>query len=216
MNNQTVIRWVKSFIITAIIFMFFSIYLFLRRGYYNDYIVNKVLGSTAATVAGITLVIGPLAHRFTYFARWMSLRKELGLLALATALTHVVYSVFLLPNKFPVSWYIKEITPVTFGGIAILIWLYIASISSSTSIKALGTDNWRWRQKIFGHVAFFAVYLHLVIMKYQGWFKWLAGQVKQTPELANPSYPPASTFVFLIMTCVIIYRLFLVIHPKIK
>lgn len=43
-------------------------------------------------------------------------------------------------------------------------------------------------------------------MKYPGWIKWLNGQVKASPELANPSYPPASIFVFLIMVGVVLYR----------
>lgn len=212
MNNQVVIRWVKSFIIAAIIFILFSIYLFLRRGYYNDYIINKVFGSTAAILAGVTLLIGPLAHRYRSLALLMPLRRELGLLALATALVHVFFSVFVLTERFSLSWYVKEITPVTFGGIAIAIWLYVASISSNRSIKSLGSDAWRWRQKIFGHVAFFAVYLHLVIMKYQGWINWWQGKVRVTPELANPSYPPASTFVLLFMSGVLLYRAILTIH----
>ncbi len=214
MNREVTARWIKSIGITSVVFLFFSLYLFLRRGYYNDYIINKVFGSTAAVVAGLTLLIGPIAHRYKTFASWMALRKELGLLALGAALTHIVYSVFLLPNKFPVSWYIKEITPITLGGIAVLIWLYVASISTSKSIKSLGVDQWRWRQKVGGHIAFIAIYLHLIIMKYPGWLRWLNGQVKQTPELANPSYPPASTFVFLIMTGILIYRGLLAFHKN--
>lgn len=210
------VRWLHAITIVLVVFVLFSFYLYLRRGYYNDYIINKVLGSTSAILAGLTLIIGPLAHRNKIFARYMTIRRELGLLALAAALLHVFYSVYVLSDRFPSSWFIQEITPITFGGIAIAIWIYVASISSKKSITRLGSDSWRQRQKICGHVAFFAVYLHLVIMKYQGWIKWITGQVKLSPELANPGFPPASTFVFLIMTGVILYRLFLVIHPKTK
>ncbi|MBI4065222.1 hypothetical protein HY409_02545 [Candidatus Gottesmanbacteria bacterium] len=214
MNKEVTARWIKSIGITGIVFLLFSLYLWLRRGYYNDYIINKVFGSTSAVVAGLTLIIGPLAHRYRLFSLFMPIRRELGLLALALALFHVYYSVFLLPNKFPVSWFINEITPITFGGIAIAIWVYVASISSNKSITALGSDSWRWRQKIAGHTAFIAVYLHLVIMKYQGWISWWQGKVKVTPELANPSFPPASTFVFLIMTVILIYRGLLIFRKK--
>lgn len=208
------VRWFRAITIVLVIFVLFSFYLYLRRGYYNDYIINKVLGSTSAILAGLTLIIGPLAHRNTIFARSMTIRRELGLLALATALIHVFYSVYVLSDRFPYSWFIQEITPITFGGIAIAIWMYVASISSNKSITALGSDVWRRRQKIAGHTAFIAIYLHLVIMKYQGWIRWVQGQVKQTPELANPLYPPASTFVFIIMTAIIFYRVVLVLRPK--
>lgn len=216
MKQEEMSRWIKSFLITGIVFALFSLYLYLRRGYYNDYIVNKVFGSTSAVLAGLTLVIGPLGHRYRSFALLMPLRRELGLLALASTLVHVFFSVFVLSSRFPVTWYIKEVTPISFGGIAVAIWLYIATISSNKSIKSLGTNIWRWRQKVGGHVAFIAVYLHLSMMKYQGWLKWFTGQVKPSPELANPGYPPASTFVFLIMSGVIVYRLFLIIKPKNK
>lgn len=206
MKQEEMSRWIKSFLIAGIVFALFSLYLYLRRGYYNDYIVNKVFGSTSAVLAGLTLVIGPLAHRYHSFALFMSIRREVGLLALASALIHVFFSVFVLSSRFSVTWYVKEVTPITFGGIAVAIWLYIATISSNKSIKALGTNAWRWRQKVGGHVAFIAVYLHLSMMKYQGWLKWFTGQVKPSAELANPGYPPASTFVFLIMTSILLYR----------
>lgn len=41
-----------------------------------------------------------------------------------------------------------------------------------------------------------------------------AGEVKQTPELANPSYPPASLFVFAFMVVVIAYRLIIFLKQR--
>lgn len=207
-------RWLRAITIVLVVFVLFSIYLYLRRGYYNDYIINKVFGSTSAILAGLTLLIGPLAHKNKFFARFITIRRELGLLALAAALIHVFYSVYVLSDRFPYSWFIQEITPITFGGIAIAIWIYIASISSNKSITRLGPDTWHWRQRICGHVAFIAVYLHLVLMKYQGWINWWQGKVKASPELTNPSYPPASTFVFLAMSAILIYKGLLVFRKN--
>lgn len=184
MNREDVFRWIKSILIALIVFFLFSFYLLERRGYYNLYIVNKVFGSTAVTLAGITLIIRS------------NIRRYLGLLAFALVLIHVVLSVVFLPNKFPVSWFIKEWLPITFGVLAVLTWAYMTHISRNTKIKQMA------------EAAFLFIFLHLTVMKYQGWINWWQGKVKQTPELLNPDFPPASLFVFFFMASVILYRIF--------
>ena len=206
MNKDELHQWLKAFGYAALIFAFFSIYLYLRREIFNLYVLNKVFGSTAAVLGGITLLVGPLFKRFPYFAHFMGIRRELGLTAFGLAIAHITASL-ILQNKFPFpSWYLKELTPIIFGISAILLWFYMAYISRSGQIKQLGADVWKKRLSLSGKIAFLAIFLHLVILKYQGWTTWFKGQTKQTPELANPSYPPASLFVFVIMLVVIIYR----------
>lgn len=198
--------WVKAIGISLVIFIIFSLYLVARRGYFNFYILNKVLGSTAALLSAITLLIGPLSKRFLYFVKFTSIRKQLGLIAFGLALAHVAASLT-LQSKFPFpSWYIKEIIPILFGITALAIWTYITYISRAKKVTQLGEQVWRNRLSMAGKLSFLAIFFHLVIMKYEGWIKWFNHQVKQTPELANPSYPPASLFVFIFMLGVIIYR----------
>lgn len=216
MPKEELSRWVKAFITGVIIFFLFSLYLYARRGYYDLYIINKVFGSTAAVLAGLTLLAGPLSRLCRCFAPLTTIRKQLGLLGLFLALFHAVASTLFLPDKFPLTWYQNEWLPVLFGLLAIGIWLYIGSISNPQKIHQMTFDIWKKRQQTGAHIAFWAIYLHLVIMKYKGWIKWLNGQVKVSPDLANPTYPPASTFVFLIMTGVILYRLLLFALGKIK
>ena len=206
MKKQLLKEWLRSLSIGFTIFVAFSIYLFLRRGYYNLYIVNKVFGSTSAVLAGMTLLLGKLATRFDVFDRYVVLRKPLGLLALVLALAHVAISLFFLPARFPLSWYLREIVPIAFGALAVLLWLYLAWISRTAAIKRLGANLWRQRQSLGARVAFVAVLAHLVIQKYPGWIRWWQGQVKASPELAHPQYPPASLFVFVIILGILFYR----------
>ncbi len=70
----------------------------------------------------------------------------------------------------------------------------------------MGSEKWKKTLSILSQIAFVAIFLHLVIMKYQGWIRWFLGKTKQTPELLNPSYPPASIFVLLFIVIVIVYR----------
>lgn len=209
-------KWSKALATTTIIFIVLSIYLVLRRGYYNAYIVNKVLGSTSAVLAALTLLAGPLGRKFRTWSPLLAIRRELGLSALGVGLLHPIVSLIFLSDRFALSWYQREWIPVLAGGIAITIWLCIASISTPAKIKQLGGAQWVKYQQWGGWTAFILVYIHLVVMKYEGWVKWFQGQTKASPELANPAYPPASLFVLVILTGVIVYRLLLYFRRREK
>lgn len=212
--KEEVSKWVKTIRIVLFVFLLFSVYLYLRRGYYNLYIINKVFGSTAVILSGFTLLIKPLSRKIEKLNQYVNIRRHLGLSALFMAMVHMIIPAILLPEKFPLSWYQNEITPVIFGVLAILIWIYLAYISSNEKIRKMGLDVWRKHQSFLGKAAFLAILLHLVVMKYQGWINWWNGKVKVSPELANPSYPPASTFVLIFMLVVILCRIFHFIRSK--
>ena len=215
MTNESMRRWIKAIAISLVVFLIFSVYLFLRRGYYNVYIINKVFGSTAAMLAGITLLMGPL-RRISFVASLMTIRRHLGLLAFGFAILHVIASLAQSDRFAWFSWYLSEWVPITFGVVAIFVWAYMTYISRNRKIEELGVDVWKNRLSLAGKIGFLAIFLHLVIMKYQGWIRWFTGQVKASPELANPEFPPASLFVFLCMVFVIVYRLALFISRKRK
>jgi DMSO/TMAO reductase YedYZ heme-binding membrane subunit len=206
-------RWLRALVISLIIFLLLSLYLYLRRGYYNIYIINKVFGSTAVVLAGVTLLIGPL-RQIPFVASLMTVRRQLGLIAFGVALLHIFFSLFQSERFIWFSWYFREWTPIVFGILAIVTWGYMTYISRNTQIQKLGTDVWKKRLSLAGKIGFLAIFFHLTIMKYPGWIRWLHGEVKQTPELANPSFPPASIFVFLFMCIVIMYRIFTFLKGK--
>jgi hypothetical protein len=214
MSKEHLRRWLQAFVLAGTIAIIFSLYLFVRRGYYNTYIINKVAGSTAAVVAGLILVVGPITHRWNKLTQLLLIRKELGLLSLGAGLTHFILSFFVLRNRFPVEWYKGELIPVLAGLIALVVWLYLAVISYNQKLIQRLAHIWKRHQQLGGQFAFIAVYIHLTVMKYSGWMRWLNGQVKATPELENPGYPPASIFVFLIMTGIILFRVVMTLLHK--
>lgn len=208
MNKEELRRWGKSVLIAGIVFLILSLYLYARRGYYNLYIINKVLGSSAVVLAGITLLIGPLSKKLPTFARYMTIRRHVGLLAFFVALLHITASLAQTQRFEWFSWYLNEWVPVTAGLVAITVWSYMTYLSRNKKIQEMGADIWKKYLSIAGKAGFLAIFLHLSIMKYEGWLRWWNGLVKQTPELANPSYPPASLFVFFFMVTIIVYRVF--------
>jgi len=197
----------RAAFISFVVFLLFSVYLYLRRGYYDVYIINKVLGSTAVVVAGLTLLAGPL-RRIRFITPLMTIRRQLGLTAFGLVVFHVIFSLFQMERFEWFSWYIEEWIPVTFGIIAVIAWICMVYISRDSKIVSLGADRWKKWLSFLGKLAFLAIFLHLVILKYPGWIRWFTGQTRQTPELLNPSYPPASLFVFLIMLVIILYRIY--------
>jgi len=211
--SESTKRWLRALEISLFIFSLLSLYLFLRRGYYNIYIINKVFGSTAVVLAGITLLIGPL-RKIPFGVIFMAMRRQLGLIAFGFALIHIFFSLYQTERFGWFSWYFEEWLPVVFGILAITTWGYMAYISRNIKIQQMGADIWRKRLSFAGKLGFVALFLHLTIMKYPGWMKWIQGQVKQTPELANPTYPPASIFVFLLMLIVILCRVFIFFRQR--
>ena len=207
MNGEDGKRWLKSIMIAVFIFLLFSLYLFVRRGYYNLYIINKVLGSSAVILAGATLIIGPL-RKISFITPFMTIRRHLGLVAFLFSILHITASLVQTERFELFGWYIEEWVPVTFGIIAILIWSYMAYISRNVKIQEMGPDLWKKYLSLAGKVGFVAIFLHVTVMKYEGWIRWFNGEIKQSPQLANPTYPPASLFVFIFMLAVILYRVY--------
>ena len=201
-------QWIRSILISFFVFLLLSLYLYLRRGYYTLSIVNKVLGSSAAILAGFTLVVGPLSKIIKPFTSFLAIRRHLGLMALYLAIAHIIASLA-QQERFPFpSWYIEEWISIIFGILAVGIWIYMKYLSNNNVITTMGPDVWKKRLGIGGKVAFLAIFFHLVVMKYSGWIRWFNGQVEKSPALENPTYPPASLFVFFILLMVIIYRMY--------
>lgn len=211
--NESITRWLRAIVISLIVVLILSVYLYLRRGYYNLYIINKVFGSTAVVLTSITLLIGPL-RSISFIAYLMTIRRHLGLSAFVFAILHVIFSLAQTERFTWFSWYGNEWIPVSFGVLALGVWVYMTFISRSSKIKEMGTEVWKKQLSFSGNLAFLAIFLHLTSMKYIGWIRWWNGEVKQTAELANPQYPPASLFIFALMLIVIVYRVFSFLYRR--
>ncbi len=132
------------------IFATLSLYLYLRRGYYDFYIANKAFGSTSLIVIGIVLLIGPLSRLYQRFDTWVSYRKELGIVGFALALVHTIISLFLLPDKFAFASFFKftsinrGLVPFLFGIGSIIIFFILTIMSFDAVIRRMDKAVW-WR-----------------------------------------------------------------------
>lgn len=199
--------------IAAILFIIFSFYLFLRRGYYDLYIINKIFAGVGAIMLGLVLLLGMLCRLFKTFDKYLQYRKELGIVAFFLIMAHVISSYFFLTDKFPrerfftTGWW-----PFIFGLTGSILLLIIFFISNEWARRKLGNQRW-WPMQYWGVRLIFAfTVLHVFVMKYSGWLSWY--QKGGGKELMHPEWPGAGLIVGWFMAFVVVNRLAEAVNSK--
>lgn len=200
-------NYTKPFLISILFFFFFSFYLYLRRGYFDLYIANKVFGSIPVVTIGLILIIGPFSRAYQRFDTWVHMRKELGIIAMISALLHGIISLFLLPERFNPAYFFtrSQSLPFLLGVISLLILIYLFILSLNAIVMRLDKKQW-WHIQNWGiRIAIITILLHVFLMKWTGWVKWFTegGSL----ELARPYMPPGSLIAGSIGVYVVIIRL---------
>lgn len=189
-----------------LLFAVLSTYLFFRRGYYDLYIANKIFAGVAAVLIGIVLLIGPGSRFFSALGRSIQYRKELGIVAFFLALIHSIVSLFFLPSKFPLSGLFGTLRwPFIFGLSATIILVAIFFISNDRAMAAIGGKRWWWLQNWGVRFAFLLTFLHVFVMKWNGWVQWY--KVGGSRDLVHPEWPGAGLLVGWFMAFVVLVRL---------
>lgn len=193
-------------LVSALLFIGFSEYIALRRGYYDLYIANKVFAGVAAINFGIIFLLGPLTRLFNFADHYLELRKEFGIVGFFLALFHVVASFFLLPQKFSIEYFFtRGMGPFIFGLIATILLIFTFIISFEKIINLLGRARW-WKMQYWGMRAIFIfTVLHVFVMKWKGWVEWY--QVGGGKGLAHPNLPGAGLLVGWFMIFVLLIRI---------
>ena len=203
-----------SIVITIIIVILFSTYLYFRRGYYNLYIINKVLANVSVTLLGITLLLGPLSRFFHNLDKYLHHRKSLGIVGGLLALAHAVVSFFFLPDHFSLTRFITTgIYPFAFGLTATFILVILLAISNQFMTHKLSGPLWRVLQSWGIRIAFVYIALHVFVMKWRDWLKWY--QAGGSSELVRPHWPGLGLLIGWFIAAVILIRLVEPIHPRV-
>ncbi|MBI5123586.1 ferric reductase-like transmembrane domain-containing protein [Candidatus Roizmanbacteria bacterium] len=205
MNKEQIRQYFLATIFGFVLFILLSGYLFLRRGYYDLYIINKVFAGVSLIILATVVLIGPLSRLYDRFDSWIIYRKELGIVAFLLALAHGVISFFFLSDRFSVAYFMNNLLTFIFGLISLFILAYLFILSFERIINFLDRKKWwlvqSWGVRIAGILAF----LHVFLLKYPGWLKWYTQG--GSPELARPYLPPASIVAFSFALFVVLVRL---------
>lgn len=194
MNREQIGQYFRAFLLALAVAGVFSLYLFLRRGYFDLFILNKVLASASLALLGIVLLIGPISRFYNRFDKWLIYRREIGIMAFLLALTHGLIS------------YSGKTSPALLWGIISLVILALLFLTSYKFVEnRLNRKLWIGIQSWGVRLGALFAFWHLTLLKYPGWVKWLNSERDQ--KLALPDLPPASLFGALFIGFVAITRL---------
>lgn len=205
MNKEQIRQYSVAALFGLVLFILLSGYLFLRRGYFDLYIINKVSAGASLIILAVIILIGPLSRLYDRFDSWIIYRKELGIVAFLLALAHGIISFFFLSDRFTFSYFMNNLLTFIFGLISLFILAYLFILSFERVINNLDRKKWwlvqSWGVRIAGTLAF----LHIFLMKYPGWLKWY--DQGGAPELSRPYLLPASIIAFSFAFFVVLVRL---------
>lgn len=207
MNKQLLKHWVQAILVTLVFAGMYAAYLYIRRETWSLSNTNKVFGSTAVLLAGFTLLISPLKTTLTWLNNCMFFRREMGVMAFILVVFHIIVSVFFIPTRFNLEYYLRQWIPIGFGVLATLIWAYLAFLSRDSQMRRLGSSVWRKQQSLGARAAVWLILLHVTILKYNEWYQSLSGTLKPTSYMKNPLFTPESFLVFLLILDVVLFRL---------
>jgi len=191
-------EWIICLVIYAIIFAFFMFYHALRGRPYSLFTANKCLGITSLLLISISLALGPIMRFFNLKISILRYRRPLGIIAVLLVFLHVIFSIFFLPEKFPVEYFKKNWISTLFCSISFPLLILITAISNKKSLKYFG-KRWKFIQKL-SYLALAFVLIHFTILgKIQNWINWI-----KKPE---PIYPPGTMGPFIVGVIVLLFWL---------
>src|SRR3989338_8627418 len=150
--------WLNTIAFSLVFFSILSIYLRVRRGYYDLYIINKVLASTSVSLIGISLVLSSICYFWNFADSKIIYRKHLGIIGFIYAVIHTIVSLFFLSDHFQFpDYFLAPDHVLTFlaGLVALTIFLFMTVISNNYAVHELGGQNWRKVLRYGGDFGFF-------------------------------------------------------------
>jgi len=123
---------------------------------------------------GYVLLLGPMTRMFDFMDKQFRFRKEIGIMAFFTGLTHVYLAMFPLARNGP--WGLYRARPFSaYPGIEALGVLFILFvISYGPFVRLLGSRLW-WKVQYWGvRLAFVLIAVHMIVLKYGVIAAWIA------------------------------------------
>jgi DMSO/TMAO reductase YedYZ heme-binding membrane subunit len=194
--------------IAILLWSLVTYYHFVRRHIWNPFsshelnfllLANKGLALTAVLMISLSVLLGPLARWSSFCRKRVGYRKQIGLLGAMLAGLHVIVSLLMLPEQFPLIWY-GEHLPALGMGIAALLTLLVISVHSTESApRRIGYRRWKTIQRLVYSTLLFAMAHYMLMGKPANWVRW--SQTMETP------LPPGTLVVTVVVVLVLIARL---------
>ncbi len=195
----------KAFLVTSALFGVSSVYLYIRSGQFNLFVLNKSFADAATMLVGIVLLLGPLSRLFDAYDHALKYRKVLGVSAFILALLHGAVSLFFLQEAFTLEEYLSDgLVPFLFGLSALLIFSLLTISSIKRFTNKMGYQRW-WKFQYWGvRISFLAITGHVFIMKFPRWLTWYREGAGS--GIPHPEWPDLSILIAWFMAFVIALR----------
>ncbi len=198
MNKEQTRQYIVSIIFSLIIFILFSYYNSLQLQGLSPRVYNRALADTSIILLGIALSLGMLSRLYQIWDKYLTYRKELGILAFFAGASHVYLSMFPLARSGPWGFYNYKPLSAYPGLAGLIIMFFLFIISAKLIEQSLGTKTW-WRlQYIGGRLAGLAILIHLIVLRGPAWPKIIQ---------SSTSTPPSSLIVGFFAIFILVSRL---------
>jgi len=205
-----------SLLLASSVTVFFGFYLFIRRGFLFDapvtmdtlYVPNKALANAGVMLIAFIFLLGPIVRYFDRFDKWLGYRKEIGIVGTFLLVLHGIITYFYLPLKVPQEELDLDDLDILAGvlGTAILTFLFVISFKKAISI--FGAKKWWFLHRWGLRTVILLTAIHVVLLKWEGWWKWITVGGNVTPSVAHPLMVPISLLVGLFLFWVILIRFY--------
>lgn len=195
---------VTSSVIAFITVILLSIYTVIRHQTFDMYMVNKILAGTSVILLGIVVITGAFGRIYNFFDRMLMYRKWLGIAAFITGYAHGIMTLFFLPERFPASRFHLGNNAFVFGLISMMILGILFVYSFQITTNSLNRKLW-WKLQYWGvRLAFIAGLIHVLLVKYGSWQRWITGQ---ETSMIGSLLPPAGLIITVFLLYVICVRI---------
>jgi DMSO/TMAO reductase YedYZ heme-binding membrane subunit len=187
---------------------FFSIY---YAGTVYEYvpgieIVLKGFTNTGYLLIGLSLLLGPLGKFWNYFDKFLTYRKQLGIVGFMYALIHGVVGtiIYVLPNP---DIMVNNYWTIALGIIALYLLFICYAISEIVVIKTLGPKKWRRLIRYISYTSFILVTIHIYLAKLLVWQNYINSDIL---------FPPLSLVLFSFGLFVLGFRFYVFIYDTLS
>jgi len=172
------------------------------------YVPNKAIANAGVMLIAFVFLIGPIIRYFDRFDKWLGYRKEIGIVGTFLLVLHGIITYFYLPLKVPKGTLDLDDLDILTGiiGAAILTFLFV--ISFKKAISVFGATKWWFLHKWGLRTVILLTFIHVTLLKWEGWWKWITTGGTPTASVANPLLVPVSLLIELFLLWVISVRLY--------
>lgn len=167
--------WLSSLALALVVLGLLSGYSLLAGLKYSDFLLNKLLALDAMIMIGLSFAFSGLGYFFDLLDKYVSYRKYIGLVGFYLVVVHMIFSLVVLSDTFPLKLYYlnpKFINYFIMGLASFLVLLMMAGISNSRAVQELGGKNWR-RLLRLGYLAYIFALVHYIGKNLALWEYWL-------------------------------------------